>query len=574
MKFEIDEFVRDLDYHLNIFDLNKAKLQCDLFVDFLMQSNESFPLEKAERVLKMLRKKRMFELMQKVADILLQTGRISFAIQNQYAQSLVDTGNYTAAIYVLNDLVEKTALAPPSDTNALLENCNAKGLIGRVYKQLYVNANNTTNPQCIRYLSLAATAYYGVYSADDTKHWHGINTVALLERARRDKVEISLKLDSLQLAKEILSRIQTKYNENTAVAWDFAIAAEACVALDKPNEAIKWLSGYARMPDTDAFALASTLRQLEEVWQLNLTVEMGQWLLPVLRSELIKSQGGGLILDIEDIKKQQEIENSVDSKYRSLMEKKTAAATTEEKVKLEKVFGHDTFQTYKWYMTGAARCLAVARIGKDSSRGIGTGFLIKGKDLKETLGEELVLLTNAHVVSNNPTEQALRPEQAIVIFEALNRHEEFRDLEIIWSSPINELDAALLRFSKADEDRLKTLTKDLQLYPISRHLPPVETPPTQKVYVIGHPFGGTLQISFQDNLLIDHDKNAIIHYRTPTEGGSSGSPVFNDQWDLIGLHHAGSKEMPCLNGKPGSYEANEGIWIQAIKSKLLGEALV
>lgn len=220
-------------------------------------------------------------------------------------------------------------------------------------------------------------------------------------------------------------------------------------------------------------------------------------------------------------------------------------------------------------MLGAARALSVARIGLDSSKGFGTGFLLKGKDLKDDWGEELVLITNAHVVSNDPAENAMRPEEAIVIFEAIDNTKEFRDFEILFSSPSTELDATVLKFSKDSQVELTELTRGLKFYPVSKYLPAIETPPTQKAYIIGHPFGGTLQISFQDNLVIDHDKSSKIHYRTPTEGGNSGSPVFNQQWDLIGLHHAGSEEMPCLNGKPGTYEANEGIWIQAIRKKII-----
>ena len=36
-------------------------------------------------------------------------------------------------------------------------------------------------------------------------------------------------------------------------------------------------------------------------------------------------------------------------------------------------------------------------------------------------------------------------------------------------------------------------------------------------------------------------------------GGSSGSPVFNSDWDLIALHHAGSHEMPKLDGSSELY---------------------
>jgi V8-like Glu-specific endopeptidase len=75
----------------------------------------------------------------------------------------------------------------------------------------------------------------------------------------------------------------------------------------------------------------------------------------------------------------------------------------------------------------------------------------------------------------------------------------------------------------------------------------------------------------QDNLLLDWNKR-LVHYRTPSEPGSSGSPVFDDQWRLIGLHHAGRSDMPRLDEKPGTYEANEGINIlaiaEAIKQKL------
>jgi V8-like Glu-specific endopeptidase len=76
--------------------------------------------------------------------------------------------------------------------------------------------------------------------------------------------------------------------------------------------------------------------------------------------------------------------------------------------------------------------------------------------------------------------------------------------------------------------------------------------------VVGHPLGGGLSFSLEDNLLLDWDQR-VVHYRTPTEPGSSGSPVFDDQWRLIALHHAGGSNMRRLNGKPGTYEANDGI---------------
>jgi V8-like Glu-specific endopeptidase len=102
-------------------------------------------------------------------------------------------------------------------------------------------------------------------------------------------------------------------------------------------------------------------------------------------------------------------------------------------------------------------------------------------------------------------------------------------------------------------------------YPLAAVLPARES--ESQIRVIGHPSGRGLSISA--NKLLDHEEPKI-HYRTATEGGSSGSPVFNQDWRLIGLHHAGGEMMPRLNGKDGTYEANEGIWIKAICRALDG----
>jgi DNA/RNA endonuclease G (NUC1)/V8-like Glu-specific endopeptidase len=58
------------------------------------------------------------------------------------------------------------------------------------------------------------------------------------------------------------------------------------------------------------------------------------------------------------------------------------------------------------------------------------------------------------------------------------------------------------------------------------------------VNIVQHPGGQTKQVALRDNQVIDL-LDDFLHYRADTEPGSSGSPVFNDQWELVALHHSG-----------------------------------
>lgn len=61
------------------------------------------------------------------------------------------------------------------------------------------------------------------------------------------------------------------------------------------------------------------------------------------------------------------------------------------------------------------------------------------------------------------------------------------------------------------------------------------------VNIIQHPRGGLKQVALRNNevIVIPEGKTHFLYYTTDTEPGSSGSPCFNDQWELIALHHSG-----------------------------------
>ncbi len=540
------DFLFSLNEKLDSFDKKEVEIQIDNLISYLFKSEIPFPSKEAEKILQLLRNKRMFALMQKTADVFLQTGIQTFRIRRLYAQSLIDQGIYSAALAVLETLITDTGKISASDQDALSENFEAFGQKGRIYKQLYVNAGNPLLSQNAEFLKIAIQSYLHVYSiAPELNIWQGINAAALLVRAKSDNIQLQGFPDPDSLAVSILNLINDRDLQQQLSTWDFATAAEVCLVQKKNDEAVKWIVKYANAPYADAFELASTLRQFTEVWRLDISMEAGKKILSLLRAKLLEKEGGNIVLDANELQGLNFGKNETES--------------------YEKVFGADSFKTYKWYMTGAERCLAITRIGRDSTKGFGTGFVVKGELMHESLKNELILLTNAHVISTNPLSKALQPEEAIVIFETINRDEEFRVSEIVWSSPPEELDVSIIRFSKDTNERLIQFLKSVKDYPLAKPLPLADG--NQRVYVIGHPAGGTLQLSLQDNALIDHH-DPFIHYRTPTEGGSSGSPVFNQQWELIGIHHAGRLDMPKLNGNPGFYEANEGVWIQAIRRAL------
>jgi hypothetical protein len=503
----------------------------------------------ARKTLQSLRRKCFFDLMERAAEALRQAGQDEPQIRRQQAQALIDQGKMAAAADVLEALVAKTAGDPA-------ENAEARGLLGRVHKQLYVNAVNAdpaaaSSRLAQRHLARAVEAYHEVYRSDPARHlWHGINTVALLCRARRDGVALAEPLDAAALAREILACVEASGPREQIPAWDLATAAEACVALDRATDALLWIGLYVQRPqaEADAFELASTLRQLTEVWRLTVSEPPGSLLLPILQANLLERKGGRLDLAPGELGKTLASSRGVE-----------AAAEAATRLQFEKILGREGVVTFKWYELGLERSRRVAQVQTLLGEGLGTGFLVRGGDFSTGLEGQVLLLTNAHVVSGDPAvqqkHQALDPCEAQVAFEELPAAagQIFR-VRLIWSSPPEELDATLLALDPAPPA--------VDCFPLARNLPTPDG--QQKVYVIGHPGGRSLSFSIHDNLLLDHDKKRLLHYRAPTEGGSSGSPVFNQQWSLIGLHHAGGLELQRLNGQAGTYAANEGIWIRCI----------
>lgn len=85
------------------------------------------------------------------------------------------------------------------------------------------------------------------------------------------------------------------------------------------------------------------------------------------------------------------------------------------------------------------------------------------------------------------------------------------------------------------------------------------------VNIIQHPRGGLKQIAFRRNEVIEipEGKKDFLYYTTDTEPGSSGSPCFNDQWELIALHHSGVAKL--TDTEPKQILRTDGqVWREGI----------
>lgn len=100
----------------------------------------------------------------------------------------------------------------------------------------------------------------------------------------------------------------------------------------------------------------------------------------------------------------------------------------------------------------------------------------------------------------------------------------------------------------------------------------------ETVNIIQHPNGEPKQLAIRNNQVVD-ELELFLHYQTDTDPGSSGAPVFNDQWEVVALHHSGvpkrneAKEVMTTDGRVWeewmgeqriAWLANEGVRVSRL----------
>ncbi|MGY2050412.1 phospholipase D-like domain-containing protein [Methylobacterium sp. JK268] len=197
---------------------------------------------------------------------------------------------------------------------------------------------------------------------------------------------------------------------------------------------------------------------------------------------------------------------------------------------LERIIGTSDLMGVSFLETGLRVARSVARVWVDVQAGqpaaYGTGFMVSPR----------LLLTNHHVLGD-PAVAARSLVQFDYALQASG---------IPYPSATFAVDAAT--FHLADQHLDYAL---VALVPVSgdgRGLAEFgwnkllaeegKTIAAQYGNIIQHPNGEMKQLTLRENRIVDVLPE-FLHYTSDTLGGSSGSPVYNDRWEVVALHHSG-----------------------------------
>lgn len=191
-----------------------------------------------------------------------------------------------------------------------------------------------------------------------------------------------------------------------------------------------------------------------------------------------------------------------------------------------------------------------------------------------------VIITNYHVIdardydnnetSAQPIDFQAQAEQVTARFDFHSEKDTAR-LEChgaVLLASNRQLDYALIQLTEdhkvADRQPLRVVVGQPQLVRGAR------------LNIAQHPGGGALQYAIRNNFYVQPgNSTALILYQTDTEHGASGSPVCDDIWRVVALHHANvpvplqqvPQEVP--NGNPIKVDLlNEAVTIHAILNSL------
>ena len=215
---------------------------------------------------------------------------------------------------------------------------------------------------------------------------------------------------------------------------------------------------------------------------------------------------------------------------------------------VEKVIGNkNEMISTTWLAKALLASKSVCRV-LVGGRADGTGFLLKGG----------YFMTNAHVLPNAAA--IAKTEIEFNYEEGTAQTVRYKlDANDVRRSPVTALDYCIVKVV----DNKKTPLKQWGYLELETEM---EVRPNDAANIVQHPWGGVKQLAFRANQIrsVWGDK---IFYVADTDQGSSGSPVFNDNWKVVALHSRGAdaSDGGLQINEAGDMEAiNQGFSILAI----------
>jgi endonuclease G len=207
------------------------------------------------------------------------------------------------------------------------------------------------------------------------------------------------------------------------------------------------------------------------------------------------------------------------------------------------ILGPPNFKAVWWLESALAASRSVARV--KLSAGSATGFLIAPD----------ILMTNNHVFENEQDARFAAIQfnyRQLADGDLAPRDEWECDPDAMFrTNP--DLDYSIVRMKPKDGKHAGDKWGFFNL----RHGARIR--PNHRVNIIQHPQGRFQEIAFRDNQ-VKAVTETVIQYLTDTDYGTSGSPVFDDWFNVVALHN----QRVADPNDPFRWHRNQGYRVEAI----------
>ena len=228
----------------------------------------------------------------------------------------------------------------------------------------------------------------------------------------------------------------------------------------------------------------------------------------------------------------------------------------------EAMLGASSFLSIEFLERGLMAARSVGRIAIKGGGGLrpwGTGFLVAPG----------LLLTNHHVLASADFAAAcvvqMDFEQNLV--GALKPAQSFVLEPVRFFLNNKDLDFALVAVAPRSDGGVAI--EDYGWLPLVSAQGKIAVTDNDFINIVQHPLGREKEIVLRENRILDlrtendgaaADLGPFLHYEADTEKGSSGSPVLNDQWEVVALHHSG---VPRRDANGNWLNKAGAVWTRA-----------